>query len=451
MKILDILHAPWAIQPAMLQEIQAIYATHLRGEKIDVAAVEARLGRPLANEQRRYEVIDGVAVLPIVGVIAKRANLFMEISGGVSTELVARDLRDAVADTSVHSIILSIDSPGGAVDGTSTLANIVKEAAAQKPVVTLASGVMASAAYWIGSAAQKAYIAESTTVVGSIGVVATHVDVSGADAQNGVKHTEIYAGAYKRIASQYAPLTDAGRASMQEQVDYFYSIFVSAVADNRGVSVETVLKDMADGRVFYGQQAIDAGLVDGVSTLEALIAQLNQDRASGPASTSAGAAHNPPTSSQGTNMTPEQFAAAHPEAVTAFRAEGAAAERARIQAVEGQLIPGHEALIQGLKFDGKSTAGDAAIAVNAAEKNLRTQQAAASASDAPPPLAQKPAATGDLQASAPAADAPIEERAKATWDKDAKLRGEFAGNFATYLAYAKAEDKGQVRVLSAKQ
>lgn len=448
MKILDVLTAPWAILPAKLQEIQAIYATHLRGEKIDKSAVEARLGRPLANEQRRYEVIDGVAVLPIVGVIAKRANLFMEISGGVSTEMVARDLRDALADASVHSIILSIDSPGGQVDGLATLTNMVREARAQKPIVTLADGVMASAAYWIGSAAQKVYIAESITVVGSIGVVATHVDVSGAEAQRGIKSTEIFAGTYKRIASQYAPLSDAGRASMQEQVDYFYSIFVGAVAENRGVSEDKVLKDMADGRVFIGQQAVDAGLVDGVSTLEALIAQLNQDRVSGQSKTSAGAAHKPTTSIKGNHMTPEEFAAAHPEAVNAFRAEGAAAERARILAVEGQLIPGHEALIAKLKADGESTAGDAAIAVNAAEKQLRITQAAASANEAPKPLAQQPAATGAEGGAGPAADAPIEERAKAAWDKDSNLQAEFGGNFATYLAYAKAEDAGNVRVLS---
>ncbi len=447
MKLLDVLTAPWAIQPAKLQEIQAIYATHLRGDKIDIGAVEARLGRPLANEPVRYEVIDGVAVLPVVGVIAKRANLFMEISGGVSTELLARDLRDALADASVHSIVLNIDSPGGAVDGTATLANMVMQARGVKPIITLASGVMASAAYWIGSAAQKAYIAESTTVVGSIGVVATHVDVSGSEEKSGIKTTEIFAGAYKRIASQYAPLTDAGRASMQDQVDYFYSVFVGAVAENRGVSEDKVLKDMADGRVFIGQQAIAAGLVDGVSTLEALIAQLNRDRTSGQSSNSAGAAHNPSLSTQGNIMTPEQLAAAHPEAVAAIRAEGATAERSRIQAVEGQLIPGHEALINKLKFDGASSAGDAALAVNAAERATRAAQASAMANDAPDPLKQKPAAT--VQANAqPPADAPIEERAQAKWDSDAGLRAEFGGTFATYLAYAKAEDAGSVRVLS---
>lgn len=401
MKLLDILHSPWAIDPAKLIEIQAIYATHLRGDKIDITAVEQRLGRPLANDPKTYDVVDGVAVLPIEGVIAKRANLFSQISGGVSTELVARDLRAALADPAVHSVILAIDSPGGTVDGTQTLANLVRAGLDVKPIVTLASGTMASAAYWIGSAAKAAYIAESNTIVGSIGVVATHVDVSRAEEARGVKTTEIYAGQYKRIASTYAPLTDAGRQTMQEQVDYMYSIFVSAVAQQRGVSEEKVMKDMADGRVFIGQQAIDAGLVDGVSTLDALVAQLNRDRTAGPNSTRAGAAPAKSTSPGATMpITRDQIAAEAPDVLAVIQAEGAAAERARIQAVEGQLIPGHEALIATLKFDGKSTAGDAAIAVLAADKTVRQAQAKALADEAPKPVVVVPGVP------AAAADAP---------------------------------------------
>ena len=91
-------------------------------------------------------------------------------------------------------------------------------------------------------------------------------------------------------------------------------------------------------------------------------------------------------------MTSEEIALAHPEATAALRAQGATAERERIQAVEGQLIPGHEALINSLKFDGKSRPGDAAKAVNAAEKQTRSVQAKALASDAPNPLPLVPAA-----------------------------------------------------------
>lgn len=414
MKLLDVLTAPWAIEPAKLLEIQAIYAVHLRGDKIDLAAVEQRLGRPLANEPKAYDIIDGVAVLPIEGVIAKRANLFSQISGGVSTELVARDLRAALADPAVHSIILSIDSPGGTVDGTQALASIVRAATAIKPVVSLASGTMASAAYWIGSAAQAAYIADTTTIVGSIGVVATHTDVSGAEAQRGVKTTEVYAGQYKRIASAYAPLTDAGRQTIQDQVDYTYSLFVAAVASQRGVSEKAVLKDMADGRIFQGQQAIDAGLVDGVSTLDALVARLNADRTSGAAPTSrAGAAQSKPSVLKGQHMTADELASAHPDAAATLREQGATTERQRIQSVEAQAIRGHEELITALKFDGKSTAGDAAMAVLAAEKQSRTAQATALAHDAPQPLPAGTPPTVATDAPKPATRADIDAQAKA--------------------------------------
>ena len=452
MKILDILSAPWAIEPQMLIELQSIYATHLRGEKIDIGAVEQRLGRPLANEPKAYDIVDGVAILPLEGVIAKRMNLFSQISGGTSSQLLGANLRQAIDDPAVHSIILSIDSPGGTVDGTQILADAVRAGRDVKPIVAFASGTIASAAYWIGSAAQAVYVADGTTVVGSIGVVATHVDVSQQEAQRGLKTTEIYAGQYKRIASQYGPLTDAGRQSMQDQVDYTYSLFVSAVAENRGVSVDTVLKDMADGRVFMGQQAIDAGLVDGVSTIEALIATLNQERGVPASQKRAGVAQHS-TNPKGTSMlTADQVASEHPDIAAAFRAQGATAERERIQSIESQTIPGHEALIATLKFDGKSTAGDAALAVLAAERNTRATQAARIASDVPMPLPQTPAATVEVTAAATAqaeaaaeAALPVEDRCKAKWDKEPSLRQEFS-SLASYVAFSRAEADGRARV-----
>lgn len=274
MRLIDVVSGPWAIVPDMLVEIQGIYATHLRGEYIDIAKVEAALGRPLANSRQGAEVIDGVAVIPIQGAIAKRMNLMSEISGGTSTQLAARDLQTALDDPAVKGIILNIDSPGGTIDGTAELADAVYAARGMKPVVAYSDGMICSAAYWIASACQSIHISGDTNTVGSIGVVAGHRDYSGAEAKAGVKTTEITAGQYKRIASQYEPLSDAGRADIQARVDYQYQVFVDTVARNRGVSVETVLNDMADGKLFIGKQAIDAGLVDGASTLDGLIAAL---------------------------------------------------------------------------------------------------------------------------------------------------------------------------------
>lgn len=414
MNIFDVLSSPWAIEPSRLLEIHAIYAAHVRGEQIDLAAVEQRLGRPLANEQRDYEIRDGVAILPVEGVIAKKMNMFSRISGGSSSQLIGRDLAAALDDSAVHSIVLAVDSPGGTVDGTELLANSVFAARSRKPIVTLAGGTMASAAYWIGGAASKAYIADSTTAVGSIGVVTSHTDISGAEAVRGIKTTELTAGRFKRIASQFGPLSEEGRQSIQDQLDYMYSLFVGAVATHRGRSVDDVLEQMADGRVFTGQQAVDAGLVDGIITMDVLVEQLNRDRAGAGSATIRPrvlSAPIPPTSTtnKGNHMiTAEQLSAENPALVEALRAEGAAAERARIQAVESQSMPGHEALINSMKFDGKSTGGDAAQAVVAAEKKARGAHAAANAEDAPAPLAQAPAAAVAAPA---AADAAADSRA----------------------------------------
>lgn len=427
MNILDVLTAPWAIEPSRLLEMHAIYAAHVRGEPIDLAAVEQRLGRPLANEQRDYEIRDGVAILPVEGVIAKKLNMFSRISGGSSSQLIGRDIASALSDSAVHSIILAVDSPGGTVDGTQLLADTVLGARSQKPIVTLASGTMASAAYWTGSAARDVYITDGTTAVGSIGVVTSHTDVSAAEAARGIKTTEITAGRYKRIASQYGPLSDEGRQNIQERLDYMYSLFVGAVAHNRGVSVELVLDQMADGRVFTGQQAIDAGLVDGIITLDALVEKLNRERTganAAPTSPKVFAvpkATTSPLKKGNTMITAEQLNAENPELANALRAEGATAERARIQAVEGQSLPGHEALIATLKFDGKSTGGDAALAVLAAEKTSRTAQAAALAGDAPAPLALAPAPA------VPAAAEPATEGASRA-DLDKKAREYMAAN-----------------------
>lgn len=431
MKIIDVLNAPWAIEPTKLLEIQAIYATHLRGDKIDISAIEKQLGRPLDNKQRDYEIVDGVAILSMEGVMAKKMNLFSQISGGCSTQILRNNINSALIDSAVHSLIIVADTPGGTVDGTQLLVNDIANANTIKPVVTWANGCIASAGYWAGSASSKIYISDFTTAVGSIGVVCTHVDISEAEKARGVKTTEITAGKYKRIASQYGELSAEGMKSIQDQADYLYEVFVNDVAKNRGVSAEKVLSDMADGRIFMGQQAIDAGLVDGVSTIEALIEQLNQDQSKTPAKVSqankanqanqrAGAAHNSINSInlKGTTMqTAEQIASEHPEAAATLRAQGAEQERARIKAVEDQTIAGHEALINTLKFDGVSTGGDAAQAVLAAEKSQRTAQAAALAADAPQPIpqaSQSPVAqaVADAQANVGVSKADLDAKAK---------------------------------------
>ena len=275
MRVIDIVNAPWVLEPRKHDQLVAIYGAYVRGEKIDLAALEAQLGKPLASEKQGYDIVAGVAVVPVQGVIAKKMNLFSQISGGASTQLIARDLRQAAADPRVHAILLDIDSPGGSVDGTQALADeVYAMRSGPKQIIAWADGMMTSGAYWIGSAASKSYISGDTVITGSIGVATQHVDVSKNNEKYGVTVTDVYAGKYKRIASENKPLSEEGLAAMQEMVDAIYKVFVDAVARNRGVDAETVLSNMADGRLFVGRAAIQAGLVDGVSTFDGAIESL---------------------------------------------------------------------------------------------------------------------------------------------------------------------------------
>lgn len=414
MNLLDLLRSAWAIQPERLLEIQSIYDTHLRGDKIDIDGIEARLGRPLANEQQDYRIRDGgVAVLPIEGVLAPKANMFMRISGASSTQMLNTQIESAIADPRVKSLILVIDSGGGSVIGAPELAATVRELSSVKPIVAVTDGTMASAAYWIGSAANAVYGSGPTVNVGSIGVVATHNYTPNAGSS---QTTEITAGRYKRMASPTKPLDEEGAAYIQAKVDHIYGVFVEAVAEHRGTTVDAVLEHMADGRVFIGQQAVDVGLLDGLMTVDQVATRLAANpaefatrrkarvAASATAQKPAGARAqgdapaepvllDPPATAtqEGTTMDLKTLAEQHPELLAAIQAEareqGAKAEQARVAAVRAQSMKGHEALIEKLAADGKTTGPEAAMAVVAAERAAQEAAARAFVEDAPAPAA----------------------------------------------------------------
>ena len=449
MNIPDLLHAPWAITEARLIQMQEIYMAHLHKKKPDFEAIEKALGKPLdrkANRRRllafdqelenaasansnandSYQIVNGTAVIPIDGVISKHMTLFSRISGGTSHESFQSDFSAAMEDPLAHSILLLVESPGGEVDGTQASADMIYQARGVKPIAALADGEMASAAYWLGSAVDpgQLFMASDTTIMGSIGVITSHVDYSQRDAKQGIKVTQISAGKYKGIVSSHAPLSAEGEAMIQGLLDHAYSIFVNDVAQNRGVSPDQVVSKMAEGRVFMGQKAIDAGLADGKATAKQIIAQLADKRAAAKRSSSfPGTGSTPPPYSPNrmkgqetmsetkltltlggtssvisTQAELDAAVKAHNEAsATALQAAkteafdngkkaGREAETARIKAVEAQLMPGHEALVAELKFDGKTTGPEAAEKVLAAEKKALNAKAGDLRADAAKPV-----------------------------------------------------------------
>ncbi len=157
-------------------------------------------------------------------------------------------------------------------------------------------------------------------------------------------------------------------------------------------------------------------------------------------------------------ITREELQAQSPDLLRAILAEGhaagALAERERMLAVEGQALPGHDALIAKLKADGKTTGPEAALAVLNAERQLRATAAGSLAADAPAPVASAaapavvPNAAALAQADAQAEAAlPLADRCKSRWDRDAAVRQEF-GDLASYVAFTRAEESGRVKRLS---
>jgi len=263
---------PWAIHPAKRAEIDTVIRAHLSGDLTQVSDFmsAAKKKNDEKAEKKPYQIIRDVAVIPVYGVLSKRVSLFSSFSGGTSTELLQKHIQDARDDRDVIASVLDFESPGGSVDGTKAAADFVFSARDIKPIVSYANGQMASGALWIGTAGD-AVVTYDTAEVGSLGVAITHYDYSKQNEMRGIKETQIYSGRYKRIASGERPLSVEGEEYLQSISDTYYSIFVEAIARNCGVSVAAVLADMADGRIFIGQQAVDAGLADTVGDLNTAI------------------------------------------------------------------------------------------------------------------------------------------------------------------------------------
>jgi signal peptide peptidase SppA len=287
-----IMQHPWAIMPDRLRAIGEVIERRVEGYRLSREEIEAIRGERQPNGVATYYGFDQfgaiapqaatnaansnagsvIAVISVFGIIAQHASQVDDISGpgGTSTERVGDSLKKAVADPSVASVVLNIDSPGGNVNGVQALAAEIYKARGQKPIVAQVNSMAASAAYWLASAASEIVITPGG-LVGSIGVYQLHQDVSKAAAAAGLKFTFISAGKYKVEGNSYEPLTDDASKASQALVDSYYGNFTSDVARGRGVPVDQVRNGFGQGRVVKDNDAVKAKMADRVGTLDATI------------------------------------------------------------------------------------------------------------------------------------------------------------------------------------
>ena len=212
--------------------------------------------------QLNYELQNSVAIIPIRGLLTKRTELFSSIMGTTSYDDIFSVISDAIEDEKVEMILLDIDSPGGEVGGLFDLVDFIYDLRECKPIFSVANDYACSAAYAIASATSQIFV-NRTSCVGSVGVIATHVDVSEADKKAGLKYTTIFAGAKKNYLSPHEPIKDEAIADLQNEVNRLNDIFIKTVARNRYLSEEEIRNMQA--ATYFGQNALTSGLADELS------------------------------------------------------------------------------------------------------------------------------------------------------------------------------------------
>lgn len=243
----------------------------LASEKLDVSAMQ-----PQDQEDgppRLFAQSGNVGVITIAGSLVNNDSWMNAFMGRTSYGEIRDALVHAASDPNIGAIVLDINSGGGAVSGVSDTADLIKKIdKGVKPVHTFSDGMMASAAYWLGSSARSVSVGQ-VTEAGSIGVITVHREMSKAMEMDGVKATVIKAGDHKGNGNPYEPLSDKAREEIQGQLDHMYTLFMGTVAENRGMSYPVADSKMGQGRTFIGTQAVEAGLADSVTTFDAVVSK----------------------------------------------------------------------------------------------------------------------------------------------------------------------------------
>lgn len=367
-----LLSQPWAILEEWLRLGSAIVARDDVFKEDSLESIQRQYG-PIVRGTRDTMLVDGVAILPVSGPLTRYASFFSDISGLTSYEGFSRELaalQSAKGD--IRHIIVDVNSPGGEVDGLYDTVAVLAAYRADPgaiPMTGYVSFLAASGGYALASEFDRLVINESA-VLGSIGTVMKSRDYSGALEERGIREIEfVSAQSPKKRPDPFSADDDvakAGADEIQQLVDSLAQVLIDRVVSGpRGITEEQVLA--VAGGVLVGQKAVDAGLADEVGTLDALLGEIiagSQKERPITMSASALDIHTEDGSMSDKGDTPVVdrafLDANHPDLVTAIRAEGAEAERARVQGILSLNASGFEALRDELLADPTCTKGMAA-------------------------------------------------------------------------------------------
>ena len=272
-------NVPLAIAPHKAEIILAALADRLGitaaaradGSQVLLEAPELTGDR---SAPHAYEVVEGVAIIPIEGTLVQKLGSLRPWSGMTGYDGIRQNIAVALEDPAVRAVVLDIESPGGEVSGCFDLVDEIHAARGRKPLWSILSETAYSAAYAIASATDR-IVVPRTGGTGSIGVIWMHVDFERALGEAGINVTFIQYGDKKAWGNQYEAMPAAARAEFQAQIDVAGDLFVETVARNRGLTFDAVRATQAG--MFQGADGVDVGLADAVmSPREAFSALLNE-------------------------------------------------------------------------------------------------------------------------------------------------------------------------------
>lgn len=232
-------------------------------------------------DYRGYDVIDGVAVIPVEGTLVAKLGSLRPYSGMTGYDGIRANLLMALGDSAVRAIVFDIDSPGGEVSGCFDLVDTIHAARGRKPMWAILSDSAYSGAYAIASACDRITVPR-TGGVGSIGVICMVADISRGLSDAGITVNIIRFGEHKAEANQFEPLTDGARRRLQAEIDVCGDIFAATVARNRGLPKAKIIGLKAEcfpGVAGARPGAVEVGLADQVmapdEAFQALLDSLN--------------------------------------------------------------------------------------------------------------------------------------------------------------------------------
>ena len=444
----------WAIEPDILKSLCCLD---------EIKSLSFQSERRLSNT-RSVLIRDGTAIIPLYGPITARSDLFSFFFGGTSLADLAKDFQVALGDDQVKAILFDIDSPGGVALGPSEMADAIFKARGKKPIWSYVGRNCSSAAYWIASATEK-IIANPSALLGSIGVVTT-IPVQEQPDSEGYKNIEIVSSNAKQKRPD--PRTEEGVAEIKRELNDLESQFIEAIARYRNVTVNTVKNDFGQGGVLIGKNAVASGMADSLGSYEEVIAELNQK-----ISTNTQHKFMSKETIERSAITADFIKLEFPEIAEKLAKEnsekirsetkensfaegkkagfneGIEAERKRILAIEEAALAGHEDLTAKAKQDGGMTAEKLALQIVAREKQRGTKyvESQKEAEKEMPKVDPSFESTSQEKTKVDK-DAPLEDRAKAEWQNDSKLRSEFGNDYDAFLSFKKASENNQVKILS---